>query len=191
MAGIQKALGPGGLPDLDHILDKNGGFHIGGGNRGAAVFLGQGSDPLRRKIEIEGLLRRGLGDLPVLAELAMEVAAGSSDGEGTAGRQDMKKGLLLNRIQMDGTGVAIDQAVINPLAVFPNPALAPVSRGDPAESGTEGALNPALAQRKIIGRGNGPDKPLVQILGRSFFPGRKKGQAPSGSRQEADPTAGA
>jgi hypothetical protein len=87
---------------------------------------------------------------------------------------------------MDGAGISIDQAVIDALAVLPDPALTPPSRRYLALTRTEGALDSMLPEGNIVGRGLGSDKPLTQILGEEFrgLSGRKKIQRTSGSQDE-------
>jgi hypothetical protein len=53
----------------------------------------------------------------------------------------MEKGFLLDRVQMDGTGISVNQAVIFPVTVLANPAKAPLSLRYTAILRTEFALN--------------------------------------------------
>jgi hypothetical protein len=56
-----------------------------------------------------GVVGPRLGDLPILTELAVEIAPCRGEGEGAAGRKDVEERLFLHGVHMKGAGVAIDE----------------------------------------------------------------------------------
>jgi len=65
--------------DIDGVFEKDGRIVIGKGYAGALVIFGDSSDFFRGGGVSEGVDLAGLGDVPVLAEFAGEVAAGGSE----------------------------------------------------------------------------------------------------------------
>jgi hypothetical protein len=57
----------------------------------------------------------------------MQIASGCGYGKGTAGREEMIERFLFHRIHVDGTGVAIDQGMINPLSILPDLTFPPTT----------------------------------------------------------------
>jgi hypothetical protein len=94
-----------------------------------------------------GLVGPRLGDFPVLAELTVEIAARRGQGEGAAGREDVKERFFLHRIHVDGAGVAIDERVIAAVHVLTHAAVSPFTRSHLAKSGTE--LTPNIAPGEL------------------------------------------
>jgi hypothetical protein len=64
----------------------------------------------------------------------------------------MKKRLLFNRIDMNRTGISVDQAVIFPIAIFSHLANASLPLGHPATVRTQLALDFSSVERSEIGR---------------------------------------
>jgi len=77
---------------------------------------------VRREPVVEGIVRPGLGNLPVLAELAAEVAAGGGQRKGKGARQNMVEGFLLDGVDMHGTGISVDQGIVATVIVLPHAA---------------------------------------------------------------------
>lgn len=65
-----------------HILKENNGFSIGVGNRRAVVLERVSDNILGRQVKGLDLFGAHLRDLPVLTELAVDIAPGCGDGEG-------------------------------------------------------------------------------------------------------------
>jgi len=76
----------------------------------------------REELAVLDLVGLGLGDLPVLAVQAAEVAAGGGEREGFAAGGEVVERLLLDRVDVYGAGVAVGQAV--KLAVHVDPGAA-------------------------------------------------------------------
>ena len=87
------------------------------------------------------VLRGGLGDLPVLAELAAERAAGGGERERRRAGEEMVEGLLLDRIDVDGDRAAVDEAPELAAHVHPGAAAAPLAGLDDAPLGAQEALD--------------------------------------------------
>ncbi len=77
----------------------------------------------------------------------------------------MEEGFFFDRIHVNGARIAINQGMINTLAVLPDLTFPSPSNSHLTLAGTKGALNPALPQRDKIGRGSGPYKSLAKLLG--------------------------
>ena len=152
------------------------------GNGAAAVILGRGHHFFRGQVEVVGLFRPGLGDFPILAELAVQVAAGGGDGKRLAPGQDVEEGFFFNGVQVDGAGVAVHQAVIFALPVLPDAAFPPVSGQNLAVPGAELALHQALVQLAGEGGRMGRNQAVLHRLG----PGRWGGEG----QQRQGPGAG-
>ena len=86
-----------------------------------------------RLVEVLG---RGLRQLPVLAELAAERTPGRAEREGRGARKEVVEGLLLDRIDMNRHGAAVDQAAQLTAYVDPNAtgAALPILEGASARA---------------------------------------------------------
>jgi len=98
----------------------------------------------------------------------MEIASRRSDGKRTTGGQKVIKGFFFYRIHMNGTRIAVNQGVIDPLPVFSNLTVSPSARGHLTLSGAKGALDLILSQRNKIGGGFRPYKSFAQLLGKGL-----------------------
>ena len=135
------------------------------GDGAAAVIPGRGHHFFRGQVEVVGLFRPGLGDFPILAELAVQVAARGGDGKREAPGQDVEEGFFFNGVQVDGAGVAVHQAVIFALPVLPDAAFPPVSGQNLAVPGTELALHQALVHLAVEGGRMGRHEAVLHRLG--------------------------
>src|SRR5208282_788150 len=97
---------------------------VGVGDGGAAILPGNSGCLMRGNVLSGNLFGPRLGDVPVLAELAVDVAAGRGDGEGGCAGQVVEERLLLNRIDMGGADAGVDEGVVRSLAVFARAAVA-------------------------------------------------------------------
>jgi hypothetical protein len=88
----------------------------------------------------------------------------------------VEKGLLLHRVHVHRTGVAIHQAVILPIPVFPHPAKSSPSLGNDALPGAKLALDFPIFQRLEMRGKPGAEKTFFSSLGTSR--GRKAGNGP-------------
>ena len=118
------------------------------GDAGAAGFPGGLDNGRGGQVKIIGLLGPGLGNFPVLAELAVQVTAGGGDGIGAGAGEDVKERFFFNGIDMHGGGVAVGQGDIFAAPVFPDAAFAPVAVHDLALPGAEIAADVAVGQNR-------------------------------------------
>ena len=65
-----------------------------------------------------------LGEVPVLAETACEIAADSADGKDLRAGQEMIQGFLLDRVYIYGGGFSVDEQVKLTFFVLAHPAYA-------------------------------------------------------------------
>jgi hypothetical protein len=106
------------------VLDEDRRLDVRVGDRGGAGMKGLGHGGGGREpagLEVEPEPRR-LRDLPVLAEVAVEVAADRRDGVGERGRRHVEERLLLDGIDVDGYGPGMDEADQLAVAVLAHPA---------------------------------------------------------------------
>lgn len=123
MDDLQDLLLPGQLPDFEHVLNENGGFDIGGRDGLALIAFRLRHHFFGRKIVVKGFIRACLRNLPILAELAFQIAAGGGKGKGKARWEHMIEGLFLNGVNMHRTRVAINKRIILTIDVFTHPAV--------------------------------------------------------------------
>ena len=84
-----------------------------------------------------GLFRTPLRDIPVLAELAVDVASGGGDGEGGGSGEVVEERLLLNGINVGGADAGVDKRIEGAGAIFAHAAMAALSIVDDACARTE------------------------------------------------------
>ena len=97
-----------------------------------------------------GFLGFLLRNLPVLAIEAAENAAGGGEGKGAAAGQEMEQGLLLDRVNVEGAWIGIDQRVEGAVVVDLVAAMAAVAGGQDAIVGADLALDVA-AKLEVVG----------------------------------------
>ncbi len=110
----------------------------------ATVVFGSVDHILRGQIVIEGVIGFCLRDFPVLAEFAVQVATGRGNGKRERGREHVEEGLLLDGINMNGTGIAINKGIVLPIHVLSNSAVTTLSFFHLTYAGTELALDPSV-----------------------------------------------
>jgi hypothetical protein len=101
----------------------------------------------------------------------MEIAARCGDGKRSGGRMDMEEGFLLDRVQMNGARVAVDQGKVFSVPVFPNPAEASLPFRHLAPFGAELTLDGAPIQGLEIRGKFRLDQALLGSLGMSITEG--------------------
>jgi hypothetical protein len=94
---------------VQHVFDEDGRLHVGGGDGLTLVLDSMLDHRLGRHLVVMGVVGPRLGDLPILTELAVEIAPCRGEGEGAAGRKDVEERLFLHGVHMKGAGVAIDE----------------------------------------------------------------------------------
>ena len=129
------------------------GLVVGKRNRGYLPFEGHFNRFLGRKhVVIFHLLERSLGEMPVLAEPASEVAPRSAETEYVGARKHMILGLFFNGVKLYGGGFGVDDAVQNAIFILPVPAIAPLAFIDDALPEADFTLHPAVRELSIVHR---------------------------------------
>ena len=124
------------------------GIVVGVGDAGAAQALGGPGDRVRQG---DGAQPRGLaalGNVPVLAEGAGEIAAGRAERQHRRARQEVVQRLLLDRVDAEAGRAAV-AGELHALAVLTGPthkAKPALAGAHPAESRTNLALDPAVLE---------------------------------------------
>jgi len=157
--GIDKAVGvincqepgpPGSFGAVEHEFVKGRRLGVGEGDAPTPLALcherklGRESEPVGR------LERRYLGDLPVLAEFAAQVAPGTGEGEGAGFGVEVEKRFFLHRVHVHGAGEVIAERAEPAGKIFPRPAKAGRTVPDRAASGAELATHRCLAVVKLL-----------------------------------------
>ena len=146
-----------GLGDVDRVLEEDHRVVVGVGDRPAAAPHGRFGDLLRRGPSLEPVEFARLGDVPVLAELAGEVAARGAEGEHRRAGQEVGERLLLDRVDAEARGAAVggeDDAVALPGAHEAQAALALVQL---AQAGADVALHAPVVEQVPVAAGRAGD----------------------------------
>ena len=135
-----------GVGHVDRVFQEDDRVVVGVGDRAAAAPLGRERDPLGRGPLLQTVERAGLGDVPVLAELAGQIAARGAEGEHRRARQEVVERLLLDRIDAETRGATVggQQQLIAPART--HEAEAPLALVQPAIARADVALNAAVVQ---------------------------------------------
>ena len=83
----------------------------------------------------------GLADVPVLAELAGQVAAGGAEGKYAGTGIEIVERFLLDWVNMDAAGFAVYQGIQFSVEIDPHPALSPFAFIETAAVMTQTAFN--------------------------------------------------
>jgi len=138
--------------DLQHVLDKYGGFHVSGGNGAAAVLRGFLDHLFGRQFIVQGIFGNGLRDFPVLTEFAVQIASRGCNGERPSRGEQVEKGLLFDRIDVNCTWVPIDEGIVFTVAVFSNPAIPALTVCNFALPWAEFAPDALFGKSSVVGR---------------------------------------
>ena len=114
------------------------------------VFLTKGDNGLRGEIIVVGVGRCGLRDIVVLTVQTAEIATRTGEGETRGAGMEMVEGLLLDRVDGEGTGFGIDLADKHATLISAAAADASLAFGDVAMVRTELALDLPIIQTLII-----------------------------------------
>ena len=114
------------------ILEEDGRLGVGVSDTPATRLLRGGDYLVGAGIlaRVEVLLARHLGDLPVLAPSALEVAAHGGNGVGSAAGVEVEQRLLLDRVLMARDGLPVNQCLKRALPVLSDVANAPLPVGN-------------------------------------------------------------
>ena len=143
---VADALLAAGERGVDGVFGEDDRVVVGVGDGVGAVALGGGGDHLRAGFVHQAIHVLRLGDVPVLAELAGEVAAGGAEGEDAAAGVEVVERLLLDRVDAEAGGAAVGgqlHGAIDHLAHEAGAALAFVQL---AVARAEVALHAAVGQ---------------------------------------------
>jgi hypothetical protein len=164
---------PAGRGHVDGILQKDHRVVVGVGDRAAAALGRRFSDGLGARHIVQAVEFAGLGDVPVLAELAGEVAARRAEGEhrGTgqeehdlvarAGANEAEPALALAQAAEARAEVALEAAVVEPVPVATAHAF----------DGFDFGHSPHMGMR--VSEGKSPMGPMrTPAVAGSFYPER-------------------
>jgi hypothetical protein len=121
-------------------------------------------DHLWRKVVVINVLGKGLRDFPILTKLTLEIAPHCCQRKRSSRRENMEEGFLLDRIQMNCTGVSVDQAIIFSIPIFTNSTKTPLSFRNTAPFRAKFALDLSSIQRGKIRRELCLDEALLGYL---------------------------
>ena len=130
-------------------LEVDCGLSVGMGNAAAFVVQG-GFDQLLWRIimPVDALGEPDfLADLPVLAELAAEIAAGRSIGKTARAGVEVKQGLFLDGVHINRADSRVIQTVELPLDILTDQAVAPLAGFDTAAEVAKAALDLSVQER--------------------------------------------
>ena len=116
--------------DVDDELGPDDGIVVGIGDARATGTEGERDDLLGRRRLARVLVELRLADVPVLAELAPEIAARGAEGEHSLTRQEVVQGLLLDRVGGEARRLAVARAPELPAVVLADVAEARLSLAD-------------------------------------------------------------
>jgi hypothetical protein len=92
-----------------------------------------------------------LGNFPILAEFAVEVAPGCSNGKRPGGWQHVEKGLLFHRVNVHGAWISKNKGIILSIPVFPDPAISTLSVTGLALPRAKLATHAVIGKRSKVG----------------------------------------
>ena len=96
-----------GLGHVDRVLEEDHRVVVGVRDRAAAAPLRGPRDRLGRGLVLQAVELARLGDVPVLAELAGEIAAGGAERQHRRAGQEVVQRLLLDRIDAEPGRAAV------------------------------------------------------------------------------------
>src|SRR5207247_8943542 len=126
---------------------------IGERDAPAASRLRGASDHLRRGLVHQRVRRARLGEVPVLAELAREVAAGGAEGECARAGEELVERLLLDRIDAESRRAAVGRQHHGLALALTDEAGAALAIVQSAVAWTEVTLDAAIVQRVPVTSG--------------------------------------
>ena len=152
---------PAGLRHVDGVLQEDHRIVVGKGDAAAAAGLGGAGDRLGRGPIGQPVELPRLRDVPVLAELAGQVAAGGAERQDRRAGQEVVERLLLDGVDAEAAGAAVGGQHHPVAAARPDeaqPALALVQLAQPR---ADVALHPPVVERMPVAAGE-------QVLGRQI-----------------------
>ncbi len=141
-----------GVGDVHRVLREDHRVVVREGHTPASAGLRGLRDLFRRRLVHQAIHVTRLADVPVLAELAGQVAAGSAERQDAGARVELVQRLLLDRIDAEPGRPPVGRqhhAVVDPLAHEAGAALALVQ---PAIARAQVALDAAVLERVPVAR---------------------------------------
>jgi len=138
--------GVAGLGHVDRVFGEDHRVVVGERHTAAAEVGGCLGDRLGRGFGLQSLHVAGLADVPVLAELAGQVAADGAEGQHAAARVEVVERLLLDRVDAEARGAAVG-GQDDPVALAgAHEAQAPLALMEPAGPRADVALDPPVGK---------------------------------------------
>jgi len=158
-----------GLCDVDGVFQEDDRVVVRVGDAAAAGLDGCPGDRLRRGLVLQPVELPRLRDIPVLAELAGQVATGGAEGQHRRAGEEVIEGFFLDRVDAEAAGAAPGRQqdlVARAAAHEAQPALALAQL---AEAGTQVALDPPVVQPVPVAARHAPN---VGVSGHGAGAGR-------------------
>ena len=143
IANAQLAAGEG---RVDGVFGEDHRIIVGVGNGIGTVAFGGLGNGLRTGAVHQAVHVFRLGDVPVLAELAGEVAAGGTEGKNAAAGVKMVEWLLLDGVDAEAGGAAVGGELHRPIKHLPDEAGAALAFVQLTVTRTEVALDATIGQ---------------------------------------------
>ena len=169
----QRVAGDGGV---HRVLGEDDRVVVGEGHAGRPAGQRGFGDALRRGFVLQAVHLAALRDVPVLAELAGQVAAGGAEGQHGRAGQEVVQRLLLDRVEREARAAAIGGEHDRIAPALAHEAQAALALVQPAVARTQVALQAAVghrvpparrAGRIAAGRGRGVSGPLHRAAPRT------------------------
>jgi hypothetical protein len=109
---------------IEHILKIDNGLCVSISNARATVFESAGDDILGRQVKGLDLLCSDLRDLPILAELAVDVTPRGSNRKSRGAGQKMEEWFFFDGVDIGGAGLAVNERIIGSADILSDPAVA-------------------------------------------------------------------
>jgi hypothetical protein len=135
-----------GIGSIHRVLGEDHWVVVGEGYARGTARTRRLGDPLGRRRVHQAVHLAALRDVPVLAELARQVAAGGAEAEHSAAREEVVERLLLDRVDAEARAASVGgehHRVADALAHEAHAALALVQ---PAVARTQVALDAAIVE---------------------------------------------
>jgi len=138
--------GVAGLGHVDRVFGEDHRVVVGERHTAAAEVGGCLGDRLGRGFGLQSLHVAGLADVPVLAELAGQVAADGAEGQHAAARVEVVERLLLDRVDAEPRGAAVGGQHHVVAFAHPDETGAPLAVAELAVARAQVALDPAVVE---------------------------------------------
>ena len=126
---------------------------VGEGHALAAMMFCGAGDGLRRGLVHQAVHVAGLADVPVLAELAGQVAAGRAEGEHAAAGVEMVERFFLDRVDAEAGGAAVGGQDHLAAYILAHEAQAALALVQLAVARAQVALDAAVVERVPVAAG--------------------------------------